>query len=50
MEKLIKNLTQKDEKIALDAAKELLNSKSLKAFELLVQKSDFLYDFIKLIK
>lgn len=47
MEHLIKNLTQKNEEIALKSAKEIFDGAMLEAFEKLSEKSDFLFDFIK---
>lgn len=47
MEKLINDLTQKDEKKALNAAKNIINNKNIGAFQLLCNKSDFLFDFVK---
>lgn len=47
MEHLIKNLTQKNEEIALKSAKEILDGALFEAFEKLSEKSDFLFDFIK---
>lgn len=47
MEKLVKNLIQKDENKALSSAANIINTKNVQAFELLCQKSDFLFDFVK---
>ena len=46
-ELLIKNLTSKDEKTAIQAATEIINNCDIDAFKLLCQKSDFLFDFVK---
>lgn len=47
MEYLIKNLTQKNEDLALKSAKQILDEGNFEAFEKLCEKSDFLFDFIK---
>lgn len=47
MEYLIKNLTQKNEDLALKSAKQLLDEANFEAFEKLCEKSDYLFDFIK---
>lgn len=47
MEYLIKNLTQKNEDLALKSAKQILDESNFEAFEKLCEKSDFLFDFIK---
>lgn len=46
-ELLIKNLTSKDEKVALQAASNIINDCDIEAFKLLCEKSDFLFDFVK---
>ena len=47
MEQLVKNLTQKNEDLALKSAAEIINGANVAAFEKLCEKSDFLFDFIK---
>lgn len=47
MEYLIKNLTQKNEDLALKSAKQILDEGNFAAFEKLCEKSNFLFDFIK---
>ena len=47
MEKLVNDLTQKDETRALKAAQAIINEKRVDAFAKLSEKSDFLFDFVK---
>lgn len=47
MNELVKNLTQKDENKALQAAKALIETKDTNSFKELCEKSNFLFDFIK---
>ena len=47
MDKLINDLTQKDENKALKAAQAIVNEKNVNAFKKLCEKSDFLFDFVK---
>lgn len=47
MDKLINDLTQKDENKALKAAQVIVNEKNVNAFKKLCEKSDFLFDFVK---
>ena len=44
---LIKNLTQKNEALGMEAAKSILDNSNLDAFAALCEKSDFLFDFVK---
>lgn len=44
---LVKTLTSKDEKAALEAAGELVKMQDVEAFQCLVEKSDYLFDFVK---
>ena len=46
-EQLVKDLTAKDEQKALAAAGEIVNNTNIEAFKLLVNKSEFLFDFVK---
>ena len=46
-EQLVKDLTAKDEQKAFHAAQEIINNADIEAFQLLAQKSDFLFDFVK---
>jgi len=46
-ESLVKNLTSKDENAALRAASEIINTSDFEAFKKLVEKTDFLFDFVK---
>ncbi len=46
-EQLVKDLTAKDEQKAFHAAQEIINNADVEAFQLLAQKSDFLFDFVK---
>ena len=46
-EQIVKTLTAKDENKACLAAREIVNNSDVEAFQLLVQKSDFLFDFVK---
>ncbi len=43
----LKNLTAKDEKKAQEAANYLVNNADVELFKLLVEKSDYLFDFIR---
>lgn len=47
MDKLINDLTQKEENKALKAAQAIVNEKNVNAFKKLCEKSDFLFDFVK---
>ena len=47
MERLVNDLTQKDEEKALRAAQEMINGQKKEAFQLLCKKSDYLFDFVK---
>lgn len=47
LELYLKNLTAKDEKKAMEAAFYLVNNSDVSLFKLLVEKSDFLFDFIR---
>lgn len=47
VDKYLKDITSKDETNALNAAKYLLDSADTEFFNLLVDKSDYLFDFIK---
>lgn len=44
---LLKDLTNKDEKKAVDAARYMVNNSDVELYKLLVEKSDFLFDFIR---
>lgn len=44
---LFKNLTGKDEILAQQAANHLINNSDIELFNILVSKSDFLFDFVK---
>ena len=44
---LIKELTAKDEQKAFAAASSLINGANVEAFQLLAEKSEFLFDFVK---
>ena len=44
---LLKDLTNKDEKKALEAARYMVNNSDIELYKLLVEKSDFLFDFIR---
>ena len=46
MEKLVTELTQKDENKAHLAAETIINSKDIESFKELCSKSDFLFDFV----
>ena len=46
-EQLVKDLTAKDEQKAFHAAQKIINNADIEAFQLLAQKSDFLFDFVK---
>lgn len=46
-EQLIKDLTAKDEQKAFAAAQTLINNSDVDAFQLLADKSEFLFDFVK---
>ena len=46
MDKLINELTQKDENKALVAAASIINNKNIQAFQKLCEKTDFLFDFV----
>ena len=47
LEILLKDITNKDEKKAQEAADYLINSADIELFKMLVAKSDFLFDFVK---
>ena len=47
MDKLVNDLTQKDENKALKAALTIIEQENLTAFKKLCEKSDFLFDFVK---
>lgn len=47
LNELVNNLTQKDEAKALQAAKSIIDTRNLAAFEKLCEKSEFLFDFVK---
>ena len=47
MEQLIKNLTQKNEELAMQSAREIINGANVEAFKKLSEKSDFLFDFVR---
>lgn len=47
MDKLVNELTQKDENRAIKAATEIVEQKNIQAFGKLCEKSDFLFDFVK---
>ncbi len=47
MENFIKNITGKDEKKAQEAACFMIDNSSADLFKLLVEKTDFLFDFVK---
>ena len=47
MDKLINELTQKDENKALSAAQLIVEEKNIQAFEKLCEKTEFLFDFVK---
>ena len=44
MEQLVKNLTQKNEDLAMQSAREILDSANVQAFEKLSEKSEFLFE------
>ena len=44
---LLKDLTNKDEKKALDAARYMVDNSDVEFYKLLVEKSDFLFEFIR---
>ena len=44
---LLKDLTNKDEKKAIDAARYMIDNSDVELFKLLVEKSDFLFEFIR---
>ena len=46
MDKLINELTQKDENKALSAAQLIVEEKNIQAFEKLCEKTEFLFDFV----
>lgn len=46
-EQLVKDLTAKDEKKAFDAACCIVNNADTEAFQILADKSEFLFDFVK---
>ena len=46
-EQLVKDLTAKDEQKAFAAAKEMIDGKNIEAFQILADKSEFLFDFVK---
>ena len=46
-ELLVKDLTAKDEQKAFAAAQSLINNKNTEAFQILADKSEFLFDFVK---
>lgn len=46
-EKLVKDLTAKDEQKALEAARTIVDGANAEAFKLLVEKSEYLFDFVK---
>lgn len=46
MDKLINELTQKDENKALSAAQLIVEEKNIQAFQKLCEKTDFLFDFV----
>ena len=46
-EQIVKDLISKNEKAAQEAAFELVNNTDVEAFRLLVEKSDYLFDFVK---
>lgn len=46
-EQLIKELTAKDEQKALAAAQTIIDNANIEAFQILEQKSEFLFDFVK---
>ena len=46
-ELLVKDLTAKDEQKAYAAAQSLINNKNTEAFQILADKSEFLFDFVK---
>ena len=46
-EQLVKDLTAKDEQRAFAAAQSLINNSDVNAFQLLADKSEFLFDFVK---
>ena len=47
MDKLINELTQKDENKALSAAQLIVEEKNIQAFQKLCEKTEFLFDFVK---
>lgn len=47
MDKLVTELTQKDENVALKAARSIVATSNFAAFEKLCAKSEFLFDFVK---
>lgn len=46
-EQLVKDLTAKDDKKAYAAAREIVDNANVEAFQLLADKSEFLFDFVK---
>lgn len=46
-EQLVKDLTAKDEQKAYAAAQSIINNTDVEAFQLLADKSEFLFDFVK---
>ena len=44
---LLKDLTNKDEKKAIEAARYMIDNSDIELYKLLVEKSDFLFDFIR---
>ena len=46
-EQLVKDITAKDEPKAFAAAQEIINNSNTEAFKMLVDKSEFLFDFVK---
>jgi len=46
-EQLVKDLTAKDEQKAFAAAQSIINNANIDAFQLLADKSEFLFDFVK---
>ena len=47
VEQIIKDLTSKDENVAIKAATRIIENADIEAFKLLVKKSDYLFDFVK---
>lgn len=45
--KNLNNLTDKDFKLQNEAAESIINNRDIKSFEILVQKEDYIFDFIK---